>query len=298
MTAVGMIGVGKMGSAMAERLLSAGYEVVVYDLRPDAALACEDKGAVLAATPAELAERCRTVLSSLPGPVEVEALYERTDGLLAGARPGDIHAGLSTVSLQCVHRVAALATASGVRFLDAPVSGGVAGVKAGTLTVLVSGEPAALAATTPVLEAFAGRIMDLGPQPGSATTMKLVNNAIFLCSGLVHQEAIVLAAKAGIEPAVVDDVLGASSAAMYLGLGRHTLSREWDDPFFSLGLAEKDIALALDSARSLAVPMPVVASAHQHYVRAVAAGLSDKSCLATLAAVESAAGIEVDPRPA
>jgi 3-hydroxyisobutyrate dehydrogenase len=295
MTTVGMIGTGTMGGAMVGRLLEAGHDVVIHDARREAAAALEERGARWVVSPAEVGERCRLVLSSLPGPAEVEAV---TELLLTGARPGDVHAGLSTVSVDCARRVAERSASRYVRYLDAPVSGGTKGVTSGTLAVLASGDRAALTAATPVLHAFAARIFDLGPDPGAGTLAKLVNNAIFLCSGLVHQEAVVLATRSGIDPDALDGVLAASSANMYLGLGALTLSRQWDDPFFTLALAEKDIALALESARVLAVPMPVISAAHQHYLRAVAHGLGDQLCLATLAVVEEAAGIEVPARPA
>lgn len=107
-----------------------------------------------------------------------------------------------------------------------------------------------------------------------------------------------LATKAGMDPAVLDDVLKASSAAMYLGLAGPTLSWRWEGGGFTVKLAEKDVALALESARLLAVPMPVTAAAHQHYVRATADGYAEHTCFATLAAVEQAAGVTVPARPA
>lgn len=293
---VGMIGTGTMGSAMAKRLLEVGHDVVVHDARPEAAAALIAAKATWAETPAEVGERCRIVLSSLPGPAEVEAVCTGERGLFARARPGDIHVGLSTVSVHFARAIATKSAARGLRYLDAPVSGGAMGISAGTLTVMASGDSSALAEAKAVLTAFSGRIFDLGPEPGMGSLAKLVNNAIFLCSGLIHQEAVVLAAKAGMDPIQLDEVLGASSARLYLGLEKLTLSRKWDDPFFTLALAEKDVALALESARALAVPMPVTAAAHQHYLRGVASGLGSKLCLATLAVIESAAGVEVPAR--
>jgi 3-hydroxyisobutyrate dehydrogenase-like beta-hydroxyacid dehydrogenase len=293
---VGVIGTGTMGAAMAGRLLAAGHEVVVHDARPEAAAPLVEAGAAWAATPAEVARRCRVVLSSLPGPAEVESVCAGDNGLFAGARPGDLHVGTSTVSVHFARELAARSAARGLRYLDAPVSGGAMGIAAGTLTVMASGEPSGLADARPVLEVFSGRIFDLGPEPGAGTLAKLVNNAIFLCSGLIHQEAVVLAAKAGMDPARLDEVLGASSAKLYLPLEKLTLSRQWENPFFTLALAEKDVALALESARALAVPMPVVSAAHQHYLRGVANGLGGKLFAATLAAIEAAAAVEVPAR--
>lgn len=292
-TAVGVIGTGTMGAAMVRRLLEADHAVVVHDARPEAMGPLVDSGAVPASNVGGVAARCRVVLTSLPGPTEVEAVAEQ---LVAASEPGDVHVGHSTVSVDAARRLGAQAEAAGRAFLDAPVSGGPMGVAAGTLAILASGPSAALDAARPFLSAYAGRIFDLGDTPGAGTLAKLVNNAIFLCSGLVHQEAVVLAAKAGMDPAVLDEVLAAGSASLFLGLAGPTLSRRWDDTGFSVALAEKDVALALESARSLAVPMPVTAAAHQHYLRARATGLADKVCFATLAVVEVAAGVDVPAR--
>jgi 3-hydroxyisobutyrate dehydrogenase len=281
---------------MAARLLEAGFDVVVHDARPDTAANLLAAKARWAATPAEVGEQCRVVLSSLPGPAQVEAVCEGDSGLFAGARHGDVHVGLSTVSLACARDIAERSAARGLRYLDAPVSGGARGIAAKTLTVMASGAADALEAARPALEAFSGKIFDLGREPGAGTLLKLVNNAIFLCSGLVHQEAVVLATKAGMAAQTLDEVLEASSASLYLTLAPLTLSRAWDDPWFTLALAEKDLALVLESARSLGVPMPVTAASHQHYVNGVASGLGPKLCLATLAVIEAAAGTKVPPR--
>ena len=293
---IGLIGTGTMGAAMAAAWLDAGLRLVVHDARPEAASALLERGAIWAATPAEVGRACRLVLSSLPGPAEVETVCRGENGLFAGARPGDVHAGLSTVSVPFARQLADGSRERGMHSLDAPVSGGAIGIAGKSLTVMASGDPEALRRVRPVLEVFSGKIFDLGPEPGLGSLLKLVNNAIFLCSGLIHQEAVVLATKAGVDPKTLDDVLGASSASLYLALAPLALAREWDDPFFSLALAEKDLALALDSSRSLAVPMPVTTAAHQHYLRGVAAGLGAKLCLSTLAVIESAAGVEVPAR--
>jgi 3-hydroxyisobutyrate dehydrogenase-like beta-hydroxyacid dehydrogenase len=290
---VGVVGIGTMGSAMVRRLLQAGHAVAVHDARESAATPLRDAGADWVPSAEELAVRCRVVITSLPGPAEVEAV---ADELARGAQPGDVHVGHSTVSIESARRTARIAQAAQQRFVDAPVSGGSMGVDAGTLAVLASGDGAAIDAARPFLDAYAGQVFELGPEPGMGTLAKLANNAVFLCSGLVHQEAVVLATKAGIDASALESVLAASSASMYLGMAKTTLARSFDNAFFTLGLAEKDVALALESARSLAVPMPVTAAAHQHYVRALAAGLGDKVFFATLAAIESAAGVEVPPR--
>ena len=293
MGTVGVIGTGTMGAAMARRLLTAGHDVRVFDSQPASTEPLVELGALAAASVVELIEGCSVVITSLPGPAEVETV----SGAIAASAPAELlHVGHSTVSIECARRVAAEAAGAGLQYLDAPVSGGRTGIEAGTLTVFASGPESARTAAQPYMDAYAGRVFDLGEEPGLATLAKLVNNAIFLCSGLVHQEAIVLATKAGMDPALIDDVLAAGSASLYLALAGPTLSKAWDDSWFALALAEKDVALALEAARTLAVPMPVTTAAHLHYLAAMSQGLGDKLCLATLAAVERMAGVEVPPR--
>ena len=291
---IGVIGTGTMGAAMVRRLLRAGHDVYIHDRRRHVMEDLQSDGATAVDGVAELTKHCRLILTSLPGPVEVEAV---NDELLASIQPADVHVGHSTVSVECAQHVEARTRAAGGTYLEAPVSGGPMGVAAGTLSIMTSGDPAALETARPFLNAYAGRIFELGKTAGAGTLAKLVNNAIFLCSGLVHQEAVVLATKAGMDASLMDSVLAASSASLYLGLAGPTLSRDWDHDFYSVGLAEKDVALALDAGRSLAVPMPVISAAHQYYLRARELGLTDKICFATLAAVEEAADVAVPARP-
>ena len=292
MEEIGFIGTGTIGGPMARRLLETGHSLVVHDLREEATLPLLRAGARAAASPREVAARCRLVLTSLPGPAEVEAVAVGEAGLLAGARAGDLHVDLSTSSWAMVRRLAALEAKAGVLLLDAPVSGGAAGAAQGALTVMASGPREAFERAEPVLRALGRHVFHLG-DTGAGTLTKLANNAVFLCAGLVAQEVFVLAAKAGLAPARLLEVLRTGSAGMYLGLAELFLRRDFELPIFALSLAEKDVALALESARELAAPMPVVAAAHQTYVQAIAQGLGAKVFFATLRALEAAAGAEV-----
>jgi 3-hydroxyisobutyrate dehydrogenase len=291
--AVGFVGTGTMGAPMAQCILSRGHRLVVHDLRRDAATALVDAGASWAETPAEVAGLADVVCTSLPGPAEVEAALTGTNGVLAGMRPRAIHVDLSTVSFAAARRFAELAAERGTRYLDAPVSGGVFKARSGTLTVMASGPEGAFAEARPGLYAIGARVFYLGAVVGAATLAKLVNNAIFLCSGLLAQEGAVLAAKAGLDVARLLEVLQASSAAAYTAILPLTLGRDFDNAFFTLDLATKDVALALESAAALDVPMPVTRAAHETYARARASGLGAKVFFATLRAIEEAAGAEV-----
>jgi 3-hydroxyisobutyrate dehydrogenase len=133
-------------------------------------------------------------------------------------------------------------------------------------------------------------------EAGNGCIIKLVNNIIVLCTGQLLQEGIVLAAKAGVDPELLDQVLRASTARPFIGLMPYVLGRRFDNPSFTLALAEKDVRLALESATDLSVPMPLTAAAHQTYRHALDAGLGDKSFIATLQTLETAAHVAVPIR--
>jgi len=289
---VGFVGLGHMGGAMVARLLERGHEVLAYDHDAQALQAAAALGATAVEGPGAAAMG-GIVCTSLPGPVEIEAVVCGPGGILEAPPAGLVHVELSTSSLAAVTRLAAREAAAGVRYLDAPVSGGAVAARAGSLAVMAAGDPEAVSAAGAVLDALAASVFDLGPTPGAGTVAKLVNNAIFLSAGLLAQEGVVLAQRAGLDVARLVEVLGASSSSMYTGMLRPTLARRFQDAFFTLDLAEKDLALALETARGLGTPMPVTSAAHQTYLRAVAAGLGQQVFFATLAAVESAAGVEV-----
>ena len=289
---IGFIGTGTIGAPMAKRLLDAGHVLVVCDRVEAATGPLVEAGATRAASPREVAAACRVVFTSLPGPREVEEVATGKDGLLAGAQAGDIHVDLSTSAFEAVRALAAREAAAGVQLVDAPVSGGVMGAAQGTLTVMASGERAAYERVEPLLGAFGKNIFYLG-ESGNGTLTKLVNNAIFLCGGLLVQETFAMAAKAGLDPNRLLEVVQKSSGAAYSSMAKLLLGRGFDNAFFQLALAEKDVSLAVASAQALGVRMPVIEAAHATYARALAMGLGPKLFAATLLAIEDAAGVEV-----
>lgn len=291
---IGFIGTGTMGSPVAKRLLAAGHAVAACDLREEALRELLAAGASRAGSPREVAARCAVVFTSLPGPREIEAVVGGDDGLLAGAARGTVHVDLSTSSWESVQRLHEREAAAGVALVDAPVSGGPFGAERGTLTVMASGDPEAFRSVEGLFDAFAKHVFFLGA-PGSGTLAKLVNNAVFLCAGLLLQEGLVMAARAGLPPEKLLPVLKASSGGLYAGMAETTLKRNFDEAFFTLALAEKDVALALESARSLSVPARVTEAAHDVYARALAQGLGSKVFFATLRALEAEAGVELPP---
>jgi 2-hydroxymethylglutarate dehydrogenase len=191
-----------------------------------------------------------------------------------------------------VKRLAEQEAAAGVSYIDAPVTGGVPGAEAGTLTVLGSGDEAAFERVRPLLAVIGSNIFHLG-EAGSGCLFKLLNNVIILCGNQIVQEALVLGTKAGLDPEDLVEKLRLGTARPYMGLAPYLLGKRFDNPSFTLRLAEKDVSLALEAARANQAPMPVANAAHQTYLRALSAGLGEQSFLATLQALEAAAGSEI-----
>jgi 3-hydroxyisobutyrate dehydrogenase-like beta-hydroxyacid dehydrogenase len=291
MSAIGFVGTGTMGRPISRLLLEAGHELVVFDVIAEASAALVEDGAQLGESPAEVARACRVVFTSLPGPSEVEEAVTGAQGILAGAREGDIHVDLSTNAYAAVRRLHETEARAGVHLIDAPVSGGVAGAERGTLAVMASGDRGAFEQIEPLLLTFSKKVFHLG-EVGTGTLTKLVNNLIFLCGGVLVQEGLVLAAKAGLDSEQLLGVLKESSASSYTGLAGLFLGRDFKNVIFKLGIAEKDVALALESARELGVPMPLTEAGHAVYQRAREGGLGDEVFYATLKTLEEAAGVE------
>ena len=289
---IGFIGTGNIGNPMARNLIEAGHQLVIFDLRPEAMENLLELGAESAESCAEVASRCSIVFSSLPGPPEIESAITSAEGILAGAAQGDIHVDLSSNSITTVRRLAQLEADAGVSYIDAPVTGGVPGAEAGTLTVLGSGDADAFERVRPLLDAIGANIFHLG-EAGAGCLFKLLNNVIILCGNQIVQEALVLGTKAGLDPEDLVEKLRLGTARPYMGLAPYLLGKRFDNPSFTLRLAEKDVSLAIEAARANQVPMPVASAAHQTYLRALSAGLGEQSFLGTLQAIEAAAGTEI-----
>ena len=253
-----VLGAGRMGSAMAERLASQGIPVVVYNRTPDRATALAARiGATVAATPAEAAERADVVISMVADDAAVQALYDGADGITEGIRAGAVAVDMSTVLPDTIRSVAPGVLARGAGILDAPVSGSVTSTLAGELTIMAGGAAADLERARPVLERLARRVFHLGGL-GTGAAMKLaVNTVIFGLNGAIA-EGLVLAERNGIERALAYDVLAASAVgAPFVSYKRAAFVEPDDTPVaFSLALAEKDLRLIRQLAAASATAMP------------------------------------------
>ena len=250
---VGVVGTGRMGSAMAKALARAGRPLVLHNRSRDRAEAlAAELGARVAATPAEAAAAADVTITMLADDDAVAQVYGADDGLLAGARRGSVLVDLSTVTPEALRAFAPAARAAGVGLLDAPVSGSTALAEAGQLTLMVGGDEADLDRARPALEALAKTIFHLGPL-GTGAAMKLAANAVIFGLNEALSEGLVLAELAGIDRSAAYDVLAASAvAAPYVGYKRAAfLDPEGTPVAFSLDLAAKDLRLITAFAESL-----------------------------------------------
>src|SRR3954449_2588117 len=253
-----VLGTGRMGSAMAERLAGQGVDVVVYNRTPDRATALAERiGGSVATTPAEAASRADVIITMVADDAAVREMFEGPEGIAAGIRDGAVAVDMSTVLPDTIRAIAPAVHARGAGILDGPVSGSVSSTLAGELTVMVGGDGGDLERARPVLDRLAGRVFHLGPL-GSGAVMKLaVNTLIFGLNGAVA-EGLVLAERNGIDRALAYEVLASSAAgAPMVGYKRANFVEPETTPVaFSLALADKDLRLIHDLAAASETSMP------------------------------------------
>jgi 2-hydroxy-3-oxopropionate reductase len=257
--AIGFVGLGAMGGPIAQRLQAAGHDLVVFDSRPEAAdELLPGGGTQRAASSKEVADRAGIVFVSLPVPGIVQEVATGPDGLLGGAAIRT-YVDISTTGPAVAESVAGKLQQRGIAVVDAPLSGGPAGARAGKLTAMVAGTSEAINRVRPLLDAFAARIYVVGDAPGQGQAAKVINNLMSATSIAITAEAMVLGVKAGLDPATLLDVIGTSSGANNAAADKfpkQVLTREFNHGF-RMELMAKDARLAVDEARRRSVPMPV-----------------------------------------
>ena len=279
---------------MARRLLDAGYDLVLCDARAEALDPLVSRGAARAGSPADVAAQADTVLLSLPTPEVVWEVALGGRGLHEGGRLQTI-VDLSTTGPRVAAEIAEGLVPRGITMLDAPVSGGVKGAIAGSLAIMVAGPPELAERHRPVLEVL-GRVFHVGERPGMAQMMKLANNFLSATAMAATAEAMVLGVKAGLDPAVMLEVINS-------GTGRNTatedkfpnaiLPRRFDNGF-ATGLMYKDLRLCLAEAEARGVPMWVGGAVRQLWFQALTEQGADSDLTELVKCVEAWAGVKVE----
>jgi len=258
---IGFIGLGRMGGPMSRRLIGSGSHLVVFDSSAEAQKAVKDVGAATGSSPEDVGNSADIVFVSLPTPDIVEQVV--LNGVARGSR-AKIVVDLSTSGPGMAGRVSRGLEPHGIAWIDAPVSGGIAGAKGGTLAVMASGPRTAFEPVEPLLKHF-GKVFYVGEKAGLAQVAKLGNNLLAAAAMVISSEALVMGVKAGIDPKIMLDIINAGSgrnSATQDKFPRAILTRTFDFGF-ATGLSYKDVRLCVDEAESLGVPMIVGAAVRQ-----------------------------------
>ncbi len=290
---IGFIGLGTMGFHMARRLIEAGHKLVVYDTRPEAVARLTALGAAAAASPKDVADRVETVMASLPSLDAVWQVATAKDGVIEGSKVRRF-VDLSTSGARMATRISEALAPKKIVQIDSPVSGGPGGAEKGTLAVMVSGPAADIELLRPALSVF-GKVFVIGERPGMAQTMKLANNLLSATAMAATSEALVMGVKAGLDPAVMIEVINAGSGmntASRDKFPRAILPRTFDYGFTN-GLMYKDVRLCLDEAEGMGVPMWVGSMVRQMFGLATTQQGADADFTTIVKCVEEWAGVEV-----
>jgi 3-hydroxyisobutyrate dehydrogenase-like beta-hydroxyacid dehydrogenase len=266
---IGFIGLGLMGRPMALNLVKAGHHVTVWNRTPSRAQELLAAGATLGKTPREVAATSEILISIVSDPPALESILwgsaEQREGALEGLESGSIYIDSSTVSPSLVKKISAACQQRGVRFLDAPVTGGDWGAREGNLVFMIGGDAATLEEVAPVLGVLGKKWFHLGPN-GAGQTVKLAMNAILALEVGAMAEALALVTRAGFSGEKLVEVMQASMARAGVLDVKSPLMLKGDyKPSFPLRLMHKDLGLALDLANQLGVPLPATAAAREVY---------------------------------
>jgi 3-hydroxyisobutyrate dehydrogenase-like beta-hydroxyacid dehydrogenase len=290
---IGFIGLGRMGSHMSSRLIAAGHRLIAFDVDAGALARAVQKGATPAKSPAEVASSADIVFVSLPTPDIVKAVALSEQGVIAGSR-ARMFVDLSTTGPRTAIEVAEALGQKNIVAVDAPVSGGPGGAEKGTLAIMVAASRGAVDELRPLLDVL-GKVFWVGEEAGMGQSMKLVNNLLSATAMSITSEALVLGVKAGLDPAVMLDVINAGSGrntATADKFPRCVLPRRFDFGF-STDLLYKDVKLCLDEGERLGVPMMVGNAVRQLMAITKAREEPGSDITRIVCAVEDWAGVEV-----
>lgn len=294
--AIGVIGLGLMGSSIAMRLHGSGFDVTGFDVSDDALDAISEKGVATAETAADVASSVDVVITSLPTPEIVESAYLDGNGIAEGATENDglIAIEMSTIDPDTTRHVAQ--AADDIDLVDAPVSGGPENCDEGTLMIIAGGNEETYESDTvrSVLDCLGAKVFYAG-DVGSGHTVKLLNNVMSMGNLLLSMEMVSLGVAAGVDGKVLHEILPNTGGASNQFRKRfpRVLNRNFE-PGFTVDYAQKDIGLAMDTAEERDVPMFMGELVHQMYTRAAAEGLGSEDCCSVVKLFEKSTGVPVE----
>ena len=292
---IGFIGIGTMGGHMAYNLCKAEYEVSVHDLNRDLSKRHLEVGATWADSVKEIAQNNDVIMTSLPGPKEVQDVALRADGILNNMKPGSVWFDLSTNSVTVVRALHAEFAKKGLQMLDAPVSGGPKGAQSGKMALLVGGDRATFDKYRKVLEAIGDQIFYIGGS-GDGTVAKLVHNCAGYAVQLAISELMTMGVKAGVDPVALWAAIrqcAMGRVRTFDRMGNQFMQHKFEPPDFALKLAHKDVTLATELAREIGVPMKIANITHAEMTEAMNRGWGHLDSRSFLMLQKERAGVEI-----
>ena len=290
---IGFIGLGIMGRPMARNLMKAGFPLTVWNRSRPGIDELVNEGSAEGADAADVARRSDIVITMVGDSPDVEEVALGANGIIEGAHAGLVHIDMSTISPDVTRRIAGRLAAAGVEMLDAPVSGGQQGAIEGTLSIMAGGKPETLERCRPALAAMGRKIVHCGPS-GAGQTVKLCNQIAVALTNLGVCEALVFAARSGIDPRVMIEAVsaGAGNSWQMQNLAPRIVERDFA-PGFKVAHQRKDLRLALEAASAMAAPLPGTGLVAGMFATLQADGLGDEGTQALVKALEKLAGVEV-----
>ena len=290
---IGFVGTGKMGRPMIANFLAAGYPVVAFNRSPEPLQQVESAGAKRAESVADIAASADIIFTSLTNQQSVRDVYLGPNGLAANARADQIMIDTSTNDVALVTEIAAALESRGAAFLDAPVSGGVPGAEAGSLTVMVGGEESVYNRVLPMLEVIGANVHYLGPA-GAGTAVKLVNQLLVAINMAAVAEALVFGASAGADPQKILDVISSSfGGSRMLDRGVPLIQKRNFAPATPVDLIRKDLRIVLDSAHANHLPLSIAEATMALFNRTSEQGMGANDMTAIVIPLEHDAGFQV-----
>jgi 3-hydroxyisobutyrate dehydrogenase len=277
-TTVGLIGLGAMGSGMAQSLRRAGHTVHVFDVRREVAAAFAAQGGVAHDTLASLGAACDVIVSVVVNAAQTESVLfgdATTPGCAASMKPGSVFVMCSTVDPNWSVALEARLEAMGLQYVDAPISGGAAKAAAGQMTMMTAAKPAAYAVAEPLLNAMAAKVYKLGDSAGAGSKVKIINQLLAGVHIAAAAEAMALGLREGVDAAALYEVItnSAGNSWMFENRMAHVLAADYT-PLSAVDIFVKDLGLVLDMARASKFPLPLSSTAHQMFMQASTAGFA------------------------
>jgi len=290
---IGFVGLGIMGKPMARNLLKAGYALTVYSRRRESVEALIAEGAQGADSLREVGERSTVVITMVTDTPDVQQVVLGSDGILSSLPSGETIIDMSTISPTATREIAVATQTKGIHFLDAPVSGGEGGAIAGTLSIMVGGEASTFNTCLPILQAMGKNIIHVGPS-GSGQLVKLCNQIAVAVTNLAMSEALIFAAKAGVNFELMHQAIsgGAAGSWQLSNLAPRIFQRDFA-PGFMVKLQQKDLRLVLQEADRLRLALPATSLVHNLFNALESMGAGNEGTQALVKVLERLAQVEV-----